>query len=85
MVRLNHAIAAAMVYGPVAGLELLEPLRTDARLTHHPRLDAARAHLRELAGHAQDAILHYRAAAGKTANLPERHYLLTQAARLSSK
>jgi len=27
-------------------------------------------------------VVHYRAAAGNTASLPERNYLLTQAARL---
>ena len=84
MVRLNYAIAAAMVHGPMTGLELLDTLQADARLANQHRLDAARAHLLELAGNHQDAILHYRAAAGKTGNLPERNYLLTQAARLSN-
>ena len=31
MVALNHAIAAAMVYGPMRGLELLDALNTDPR------------------------------------------------------
>src|SRR6202011_2934562 len=31
MVALSHAIAAAMVHGPVVGLELLEALDTDSR------------------------------------------------------
>jgi RNA polymerase sigma factor (sigma-70 family) len=48
-------------------------------------LDAVRAHLLELAGDHKDAVRHYRAAAAKTGSLPERNYLLTQAARLSSK
>ncbi len=84
MVRLNHAIAAAMVHGATKGLELLDALKADARLADHHRLDAVRAHLLELAGDCQGAIRHYRAAAGKTGSLPERNYLLTQAARLSS-
>ena len=83
MVRLNHAIAAAMVHGADKGLELLDALNTDARLADHHRLDAVRAHLLELAGDREGAIQHYRAAAGKTGSLPERNYLLTQAARLS--
>jgi RNA polymerase sigma factor (sigma-70 family) len=83
MVALNHAIAAAMVKGPNAGLELLKALDADDRLAGHHRLDAVRAHLLELAGDPQAAIVHYRAAAGRTASLPERNYLLTQAARLS--
>ena len=83
MVALNHAIAAAMVHGPTKGLELLDALQADARLADHHRLDAVRAHLLELAGDSEGAVKHYRAAAGKTGSLPERNYLLTQAARLS--
>jgi predicted RNA polymerase sigma factor len=84
MVRLNHAIAAAMVHGAKKGLKLLEALKGDARLADHHRLDAVRAHLLELAGDRDGAVGHYRSAAAKTTNLPERNYLLTQAARLSS-
>jgi RNA polymerase sigma factor (sigma-70 family) len=83
MVLLNHAVAAAMVHGPAAGLDLLKALDTDDRLSHHHRLDAVRAHLFELAGDRAAALAHYRAAAKKTASLPERNYLLTQAARLA--
>ncbi len=84
MVTLNHAIAAAMVHGAAKGLELLEPLKADPRIADHHRLDAVQAHLMELAGNHQGAVAHYRAAAGKTGSLPERSYLLTQAARLSN-
>jgi RNA polymerase sigma factor (sigma-70 family) len=83
MVLLNHAIAAAMVHGPSTGLELLNALDADGRLTGHHRLDAVRAHLLELAGDHPAAIAHYRIAAGRTTSLPERNYLLTQAARLN--
>ena len=83
MVMLNHAVAAAMVHGATKGLELLDALKADPRLANHHRLDAVRAHLLELAGDRKSAVSHYRAAAGKTASLPERNYLLTQAARLS--
>jgi predicted RNA polymerase sigma factor len=83
MVLLNHAVAAAMVHGPAAGLDLLEALDADDRLASHHRLDAVRAHLLELAGDGTAAIAHYRAAAKKTASIPERNYLLTQAARLA--
>lgn len=83
MVRLNHAIAAAMVHGATKGLELLDTLKSDARLANHHRMDAVRAHLLELAGDRDGAVRNYRAAAGKTGSLPERNYLLTQAAHLS--
>jgi RNA polymerase sigma factor (sigma-70 family) len=82
MVMLNRAIAAAMVHGPSKGLELLKVLDSDERLAGHHRLDAVRAHLLEMAGDAETAIKHYRIAAGRTTSIPERNYLLTQAARL---
>ncbi|HYK89411.1 MAG TPA: DUF6596 domain-containing protein [Acidobacteriota bacterium] len=83
MVSMNHAIAAAMVHGPSKGLELLEALDSDPRLGGHHRLDAVRAHLLEMAGDHNGAITNYRIAAGRTASIPERNYLMTQAARLS--
>jgi RNA polymerase sigma factor (sigma-70 family) len=84
MVALNHAVAAAMVQGPQAGLALLEPLDADARIAGHYRLDAVRAHLWEIAGDAARAIAHYRAAAERTTSLPERNYLTTKAARVAA-
>jgi RNA polymerase sigma factor (sigma-70 family) len=84
MVALNQAVAAAMVHGPRKGLELLDGLSNDPRVAHHHRLEAVRAHLLELAGDRDAAVERYRAAAAKTANLPERNYLLMQAARLST-
>jgi len=83
MVALNYSVAVAMAHSPVKGLELLDTLQADPRLAAHHRLDAVRAHLLELTGDFEGAIQRYRAAAGKTASLPERAYLLTQAARLA--
>jgi predicted RNA polymerase sigma factor len=83
MVMLNHAIAAAMVHGPSKGLELLRALDSDARVAGHHRLDAVRAHLLEMAGDHQAAVTHYRIAASRTTSIPERDYLIRQAARLS--
>ena len=83
MVALNHAIAAAMVQGPAAGLSLLVPLDADVRLKGHYRLDAVRGHLLQMAGDRTAALRHYRAAADKTTSVPEREYLLRKAGRLS--
>jgi RNA polymerase sigma factor (sigma-70 family) len=83
MVTLNHAIAAAMVHGPAKGLQLLRTLDTDARLATHYRLAAVRAHLLEQKGDHEAAIRHYRMAAAGTTSLPERNYLMAQAARLA--
>jgi RNA polymerase sigma factor (sigma-70 family) len=82
MVMLNHAIATAMVRGPSAGLDLLNALDADGRLSGHHRLDAVRAHLLEMAGDHEAAMAHYQVAARRTTSLPERNYLMTQAARL---
>jgi RNA polymerase sigma factor (sigma-70 family) len=82
-VALNHAIAAAMVHGPHLGLELLSALRGDERLSHSHRLDAAQAHLLEMAGDTAAARAHYAAAARRTTSLPERNYLSARAARLA--
>jgi len=81
MATLNHAIATAMVHGPARGLELLKTLDSDARFSEHHRLEAVRAHLLEMLGDRENAIKHYRTAAGPT-SIPERNYLMTQAARL---
>ena len=80
MVTLNRAIAAAMVTGPAAGLQLLADL--DGPLAGHYRLAAVRAHLYEMAGDTQAALAHYRAAAARTTSIPEQQYLSTRAARL---
>lgn len=82
MVSLNHAIAAAMVHGPAAGLEMLKALDTNARLSGHYRLDAVRAHLHEMAGDHARALVHFRAAAERTMSIPERNYLIEKMARL---
>jgi RNA polymerase sigma factor (sigma-70 family) len=82
MVRLNRAVALAMVEGPAAGLALLDGL--DERLPGHHRLDSVRAHLLERQGDTRTAIAEYRKAAGRTTSVAERDYLLTRAARLAA-
>jgi RNA polymerase sigma factor (sigma-70 family) len=85
MVKLNHAIAAAMVHGPSLGLKLLDALDDDGRLVGHHRLDAVRAHLLEMAGDREAAIERYRAAANLTASVPEQRYLAMRVAQLAAK
>ncbi len=82
IVAMNHAIAAAMVHGAATGLELLDAIQADPRMAEHHRVDAVRAHLLERVGDRAGAAKSYRLAAGKTGSLPERNYLLTQAARV---
>ena len=82
MVTLNHAVAAAMVHGPGEGLRLIAELDATGRLRDHHRLHAVRGHLLEMTEDLTGAIENYQAAAARTASLPERNYLLAQAARL---
>jgi RNA polymerase sigma factor (sigma-70 family) len=83
MVTLNRAVAVAMVHGPRAGLDLLETLDDDDRVSAHHRLDVVRGHLLEMAGDHVAAITSYRTAARRTTSLPERRYLEGRAARLA--
>jgi predicted RNA polymerase sigma factor len=71
-----------MAHGPDAGLALLDGLGD--RLGDHHRLHSVRAHLLELAGDTATAMLEFRAAAARTMNVREQHYLTTKAARLAT-
>jgi RNA polymerase sigma factor (sigma-70 family) len=82
-VTLNHAVAAAMVHGPQAGLAMVADLEADGRLAGQHRLDAVRGHLMEMAGDAGAAAEAYLAAARLTTSIPERRYLETRAARVN--
>ncbi|MDX6434712.1 MAG: hypothetical protein QOE54_7078 [Streptosporangiaceae bacterium] len=84
MATLNHAIAVAMVSGPRAGLEMLEPLNAPDKLGEHHRLAAVRAHLLERAGDLAEAREGYLLAARRTTSIPEQRYLEAQAARLAT-
>jgi predicted RNA polymerase sigma factor len=85
VVTLNHAVAAAMVHGPRAGLDMLQSLDVDARLAGHHRLEAVRAHLLELAGDDRAARAGYLLAARRTTSLPEQRYLQARAGRLRAR
>ncbi|WP_042370772.1 RNA polymerase sigma factor [Streptacidiphilus neutrinimicus] len=82
LITLNRAVALGMVEGPAAGLALLAD--PPPALAGHHRLHAVRAHLHELAGDHEAAVADYRAAAHRTASLPERHHLTLRAARLAA-
>ncbi|GAY09327.1 RNA polymerase sigma factor [Pseudonocardia sp. N23] len=82
MVTLNQAVAVAMADGPDAGLDVVESLRSDERMTIHHRWHAVRAHLLEMAGAHDEARAAYREAARLTTSLPERRYLESRSARL---
>ncbi|UBU12461.1 RNA polymerase sigma factor [Nonomuraea gerenzanensis] len=82
MIALNHAVAVAMARGPRAGLDLLEGLAGDERLSGDHRLYAVRAHLLEMSGEHEGARAAYREAAERAMSLPQQRYLHARAARL---
>jgi predicted RNA polymerase sigma factor len=84
VVRLNMAVAAAMVHGPQAGLDLLSGLESDERVGGYHRLAAVRGHLLDMAGDRDSARASYLLAARRTTSLPERRYLESRAARIGS-
>jgi predicted RNA polymerase sigma factor len=80
VVTLNRAVALAEVYGPDAGLRLLNGLDRDRKLASQHRLYAVRGHLHEMAGDRDAARGAYLAAARRTTSLPEKRYLERKAA-----
>jgi RNA polymerase sigma factor (sigma-70 family) len=83
VVTLNHAVAAAMVHGPHAGLEMVTALNAEGRLAGQHRIHAVRAHLLEMAGEDAAAADDYLTAARLTTSFPERRYLESRAARIT--
>ena len=81
VVRLNLAVAAAMVHGPQTGLDLLASLDTDERMAGYHRVAAVRGHLLDMAGQHDAARASYLLAARRTTSLPEQRYLESRAAR----
>lgn len=84
VVALNHAVAVAMVRGPRAGLDLVNEIATDDRMTNDHRLHAVRAHLLEMDGDRAAARDAYEEAARRTTSLPQQRYLHARAAAVSA-
>ncbi|MFN0088834.1 MAG: RNA polymerase sigma factor [Acidimicrobiales bacterium] len=84
MVALNRAVALAMVDGPAAGLDALDALSLDDRASASHRLASVRAHLLEMNGDTEAARHAYVDAARRATSIPERRYLTSRAARLST-
>jgi predicted RNA polymerase sigma factor len=82
VVRLNRAVAVAMVEGPEAGLALLDVLSEGDPVRGSHRLQSVRAHLLEMRGDVAAARQAYGEAAANTSNLRERDYLTVRAASL---
>jgi RNA polymerase sigma factor (sigma-70 family) len=84
VVRLNRAVAVAMVHGPAAGLELAERLADDPRIRRSHHLESVRGHLLEMDGDDAGARAAFLAAARRANSVPEQRHLLSRAARLAT-
>ena len=78
-VTLNLAVSVAMEQGPLAALDLIDPLLDDPAMRRQHRLHAVRAHLLEQLGRPAQAREAYATAARLTTSIPERRYLNTRA------
>lgn len=81
VVRLNRAVAVAMVSGPEAGLRLIDEVA--AQLDEFHPLHAARADLHRRAGRRAEATTAYERAISLCSNAVERSYLERRLAELS--
>jgi RNA polymerase sigma-70 factor (ECF subfamily) len=75
IVKLNHAVALAMVHGSQAGVEALMRLKDDASLKKYHLLSATFGELYERSGKIQEAIQSYREALALTENKAEQRFL----------
>ncbi|MFO0951657.1 MAG: RNA polymerase sigma factor [Isosphaeraceae bacterium] len=79
VVELNRAVAVAMAYGPAAGLEIADALRSEPALAGYHLLPAVRADFLVKLGRPDEARAELERAASLTRNERERDLLLERA------
>jgi predicted RNA polymerase sigma factor len=82
MVRLNRAVAVAMLDGPQAGLDAVDGIDVAGELLGNHRVHAVRAHLLEELGRTVEARAAYDEALGLATSGPEQDYLRMRRDRL---
>lgn len=85
VVKLNHAVALAMVHGSQAGLVALTKLRNDPSLQHYHWLHATFGELYERIGDFQQAMQSYHEALALTENEAERRFLQKKLGEMESR
>jgi RNA polymerase sigma-70 factor (ECF subfamily) len=80
VVELNRAVAVSMAFGPAAGMEIVDRLVADARLSEYHLLPSVRGDLLEKLGRFQEARTEFTRAAALTENARVRQLLLGRAA-----
>jgi RNA polymerase sigma factor (sigma-70 family) len=80
IVELNRAVALAMLFGPAAGLQVVDALTAEPLLKGYHLLPSVRGDLLSKLGRAGEARLEFERAAAMTRNKRERELLLKRAA-----
>jgi RNA polymerase sigma-70 factor, ECF subfamily len=80
IVELNRAVAVGMAFGPKAGLDLVDALRSEPSLKSYHLLPSVRADLLKKMGRVDEARAEFERAASLTRNARERELLLARAA-----
>jgi RNA polymerase sigma factor (sigma-70 family) len=83
IVELNRAVAVGMAFGPVAGLELVDELASEASLKNYHLLPSVRGDFLSKLERFDEARAEFERAAGLTRNARERDFLLQRAATAS--
>jgi predicted RNA polymerase sigma factor len=84
VVELNRAVALAMLFGPAAGLEIVDALASEPSLKTYHLLPSVRGDLLQKLGRLDDARSEFEHAASLTRNARERKLLLDRAAACTS-
>ena len=83
MVELNRAVAIGMVFGPAAGLELVDALISEPSLKAYHLLPSVRGDLLSKLGRYDEARAEFKRAASLTRNARERELLLERAGEVT--
>jgi RNA polymerase sigma factor (sigma-70 family) len=84
IVELNRAVALAMLFGPAAGLELVDALASEPALKTYHLLPGVRADLLTKLGRHAEAAIEFERAASLTNNARERALLLERKTKAQS-
>ena len=85
IVELNRGMAFAMAFGPQAGLEIVDPLRSEPALKTYHLLSSVRGDLLVKLGRFGEARVEFERAASLTRNARERALLLERAASCAAR
>jgi RNA polymerase sigma factor (sigma-70 family) len=80
VVELNRAVAVGMAFGPQAGLDLVDELKSESALKNYHLLPSVRGDLLQKLGRLDEARAEFERAASLTQNERERRLLLERAA-----